>query len=208
MSDEIAQQKPRKGRPPLEVDDKTRRQVRTLAGLGLSVADIGRVVEIAEGSVRNHYLDDLEIGRAQAKAKVAGSLFRMATNEDKPNVVAAIFWLKNRAGWKDVSDQTVSVVQGGIDAPPRCDTVEDAEAWLARRRRELAELTEQAKPKPPIVDAVAEEPSPPEPAPPAPQQSVTPIWTATQEQVWRRQEQRQEGVTMDVLWRDRGMRRW
>jgi hypothetical protein len=31
-------------------------------------------------------------------------------------------------------------VSGGIDAPPRPDTVESAEQWLERRRRELAAL--------------------------------------------------------------------
>jgi hypothetical protein len=105
------------------------------------------------------------------------------------------------------------VVVGGIDAPPRTNSVEEAEQWLARRRRELAALTGEAKPQPPVVDGVTEEPpsTAPEP-PPTPaqqqQQSVAPIWTEDGERVWHRQQEERQEVTMDVLWRDRGMRRW
>ena len=43
----------------------------------------------------------MDIGAAEANAAVAQSLCKQATNADKPNVVAAIFWLKARAGWRD-----------------------------------------------------------------------------------------------------------
>jgi hypothetical protein len=35
----------------------------------------------------------------KANAKAAKSLFRRATGEGRESVVAAIFWLKTRAGW-------------------------------------------------------------------------------------------------------------
>jgi hypothetical protein len=36
-------------------------------------------------------------------------------------------------------------VSGGIDARPCCETIEDAEQWLERRRRELALLAAETK---------------------------------------------------------------
>ncbi len=41
------------------------------------------------------------LGRAEANIKVAMSLFKAATRDHNPNVQAAMFWLKNCAGWKD-----------------------------------------------------------------------------------------------------------
>ena len=54
-------------------------------------------------------------------------------------MIAAIFWLKNRAGWSDKTEQTVSI-QGGIDAPAVPESVQDVKAWLARRQEELAAI--------------------------------------------------------------------
>jgi hypothetical protein len=44
-------------------------------------------------------------------------------------------------------DATLHQADGGIDCPPRPATVEDAEKWLERRRRELAELQIQTPDK-------------------------------------------------------------
>jgi len=79
-----------------------RRLVRNLAGLAVPVKDIARMIEIAHDTLNKHYAEDLEAGRADANLKVSQSLFRAATREHNPNVVAAMFWLKNRAGWKDI----------------------------------------------------------------------------------------------------------
>ena len=40
-----------------------------------------------------YYMSELETGHIEANAQVAQSLFKRATNKDKPNVSAAIFWL-------------------------------------------------------------------------------------------------------------------
>jgi hypothetical protein len=54
-------------------------------------------------------------------------------------------WLTSKILPKNYGDRqqveaAVTVVKGGIDAPPRPSTIEDAEQWLIRRRKELAEL--------------------------------------------------------------------
>ncbi|GJH31433.1 hypothetical protein CBA19CS91_01770 [Paraburkholderia hospita] len=57
------------------------------------------------------FADAMNHGKDQADAKVIGSLYRNALGG---NVVAQIFWLKNRRAWKDRVDHA----HGGIDGNP------------------------------------------------------------------------------------------
>jgi hypothetical protein len=109
-----------------------------------------------------------------------------------------------------LGEQTVHIV-GGIDSPPRPATIEDAEQWLIRRRKELAELDSpsaeppQASPRyeAPVRPSQHEPPhtprwpSPrypetPQSAPPPPRPQTPATWTAQQEADWQRQQERQE----------------
>ena len=72
-----------------------------MSGMGIVCEDIARVIGISEPTMRKHYRSELETGFIYANAQVAQSLFRQATDKTKPNVIAAIFWLKTRAGWKE-----------------------------------------------------------------------------------------------------------
>jgi hypothetical protein len=56
--------------------------------------------------LRRHYRKELDRGAVEATAKVAQSLFQMAT-VDK-SVAAAIFWMKARAGWREKHDVTIT----------------------------------------------------------------------------------------------------
>ena len=76
-----------------------------MAACGVPEVDIARVVDIDPKTLRKHYRDELDTGQIKATAKVAESLFRKATGEGREAVVAAIFWLKTRAGWKETSVQ-------------------------------------------------------------------------------------------------------
>lgn len=87
-----------------KVTAKNRRMARTLAGLGIDQGQIGKVIGVSLCTLRKHYRDELDRGMIDANAKVAESLFRQATNPDKPNVAATIFWLKCRCGWKEAPD--------------------------------------------------------------------------------------------------------
>jgi hypothetical protein len=85
-----------------EPTEKDRRQVRVLSGMvGATHEEIAAVLGISEPTLRKYYREELDASPMEANAKVAQSLFRQATNPDKPNVVAAIFWMKARAGWRD-----------------------------------------------------------------------------------------------------------
>ncbi len=72
-----------------------------MAGYGVPETDIARVIGIDPKTLRKHYRDELDTGHVKANAKVAENLYRKATGEGREAVVAAIFWLKTRARWKE-----------------------------------------------------------------------------------------------------------
>lgn len=91
----------KKGRKPYQRDEAIARQVKTLAGMGIPDYDIAKVIGMSGPTMRKYYMAELETGHVEANAQVSQSLFKMATNKEKPNVPAAIFWLKCRAGWRE-----------------------------------------------------------------------------------------------------------
>jgi len=72
-----------------------------MAGYGVPEADIAGVVAIDPKTLRKHYSGELKNGHVKANAKVAENLFRKATGDGREAVIAAIFWMKTRAGWKE-----------------------------------------------------------------------------------------------------------
>lgn len=92
-------------------------KVETLAGYGISAADIALVLSMDEKELSATYAAELAGGQIKANARVAESLFRKATGEGRESVTAAIFWLKTRARWKETSvhelagDQKPVVIQ-------------------------------------------------------------------------------------------------
>jgi hypothetical protein len=132
----------------------------------------------------------------------------------KERVAAAIVLLSY--GWGRPSQAVTLaanvVVEGGIEMPPRPHSIEETERWLEHRRKQLAELTANARK--PVIDVVAEEQSPapqqpltpppsPHSPPPSPHsppppssppraQTVPGSWSSEQELEWERQEQRRE----------------
>jgi hypothetical protein len=101
MSDERSKEGRRGGRPRFAPTENDRRQVRTLTGMGLTHAEISAVIGITAPTLRRYFRHELDVGQIEANAQVAASLYRQATDKAKPNVVAAIFWLKCRGGWRD-----------------------------------------------------------------------------------------------------------
>jgi hypothetical protein len=89
------------GRPPHEPTPMSRRNVEALAGYGVPEADIAGVVGIDPKTLRKHYRQELRYGHVKANAKVAENLFRKATGDGRESVIAAIFWMKTRAQWKE-----------------------------------------------------------------------------------------------------------
>jgi hypothetical protein len=89
--------------------------VEAMAGLGLSAAEISRVLKLDQEALKSGYRDELEGGQIKANARVAENLYRKATGDGREAVTAAIFWLKARARWKETavhehSGQSVHVI--------------------------------------------------------------------------------------------------
>ena len=90
-----------------EPTDEQRRTVKAMSGLGVPHEGIAVLLEIDPKTLRKHFDAELERGSVEATAKVAQSLFQMATSGK--NVAAAIFWMKARAGWREKHDVQLSV---------------------------------------------------------------------------------------------------
>ena len=91
-----------------------RRQVEALAGYGVPEAEIAALVGVDAKTLRKHYRHELDHGHSKANAKVAENLYHMALGQGREAVTAAIFWLKARARWKEVSVHE----HGGPDGNP------------------------------------------------------------------------------------------
>jgi hypothetical protein len=77
---------------------ESRQSVTNMAGLGLPQEQIALLVGVSAPTLRKHYGLELELGEAQATAKVSQTLFRKAIEGD---LGACIFWLKVRGGWSE-----------------------------------------------------------------------------------------------------------
>lgn len=82
-------------------DDRIAAQIKTLAAYGLMDDEIAAVVGVKADELRITYERELTTASPEMVARVAQSMFKMATDSNKPNVTAAIFWLKCRGGWND-----------------------------------------------------------------------------------------------------------
>jgi hypothetical protein len=83
---------------PHRPTDKDRDLVKTLSGIGLPQHDICAILKIDKKTLHKYYRIEIDLGLAEANAKIAKTLFDMAT---KGNVAAAIFWAKARMGWRE-----------------------------------------------------------------------------------------------------------
>jgi hypothetical protein len=125
-------------RPRHEPDSLERRQVEALAGYGVPEPEIAAMIGVDAKTLRKHYRHELDHGHARANAKVAENLFRKATGEGREAVTAAIFWLKARARWKEVSIHEhggvagepieITCTIGGPVPEPRHDLDDDRDA--------------------------------------------------------------------------------
>ena len=87
-------------RAPFVPTVEQRRVVKSVAAYGMPQAQIAAMIGLrSEKTLRKHFRNELDLGAAEANGAVAQSLFRMATVEKRP--VAAIFWLKCRAAWRE-----------------------------------------------------------------------------------------------------------
>ena len=98
--------KPHKlGRKPHEPTEENRRKVSMLAGLGLPLEHVARVIGIDFKTLDKYYREEIDKGKAEAHAQVVGCLFQSIK---KGNVVAQIFWLKTQLGWQGDGSQATA----------------------------------------------------------------------------------------------------
>jgi hypothetical protein len=88
------------GRPPHQPDAASRRLVEHHAAIGTPHQTIAKLLQLSLNTLKKHYGGELELGLARANAVVGGRLFEEAR---KGHVVAAIFWMKTRGGWRETS---------------------------------------------------------------------------------------------------------
>ena len=100
------------GRPPHLPNADTRKQVYQLSSVGTRYEDIATVLGISHDTLTKYYREELDKGRIEANAIIAGTLFEQARDG---NTGAAIFWLKTRAQW---SETTKHEVGGSPDGQP------------------------------------------------------------------------------------------
>ena len=89
----------KRGRPTFKPTGKLREQVITLSSNGLPHIQIAPLIGCSSPkTLRKHFREELNIGKIQANAKVAGALYQSAL---KGNVKAQTFWLKTVGGWQE-----------------------------------------------------------------------------------------------------------
>ena len=96
-------EKRKPGRPVHVKQDQISDNVKFLAGIGLTENDIAKVSGISTPTLLKYYREELDVGHVQVNANVAKSLYKKAISDKPQSVAAAIFWLKARAGWKEIN---------------------------------------------------------------------------------------------------------
>lgn len=106
------------GRPPFEATEEERKLVMALAGYGIPQEAMvllikrprgkgGELRPISIPTLVKHFRSELDEGEPSVIAKVADSLVKTALDRKHPgHVVAARFFLKARAGWRETDRVT------------------------------------------------------------------------------------------------------
>jgi len=90
--------------------DENKRLVETSAGLGLPHEHIGALIGIDDKTLRKHYRNELDIGKAKASAQIAKTLFNKAQAGD---TTALIWWTKAQMRWAETQKQEITGADGG-----------------------------------------------------------------------------------------------
>jgi len=111
--------KKRQTKPPHAPTDATRQTVQLHTMVGTTQADIARVLDIDEKTLRKYYRDELDLAKAKANATIGGALFNQAKSGDTS---AMIFWMKTQAGWRERKDLNHTSEDGSMSPKAGIDT--------------------------------------------------------------------------------------
>ena len=101
----MAKTKRKVGRPKFEITDDIMKKAEDYAAKGLTIDQIASVLGFSDATIYERqqeypdFYDALKRGRATGIANVTNALYEKAT-VDK-DLGAQVFYLKNRAGWRD-----------------------------------------------------------------------------------------------------------
>ena len=89
----------KRGRPAFNPTEEQRGQVITMSSHGVPHRQQAPLIGCSSPkTLRTHFRDELNLGKIQANAKVAGALYQSALDG---NVKAQTFWLKTVGGWQE-----------------------------------------------------------------------------------------------------------
>lgn len=89
---------------PHQPTDKTRAQVAALASFGITQVKVAKYLDISEPTLTKYYRKELDCALIDKTVMVANALYTNAVENN--NVTAQIFFLKTRAGWREVDRDT------------------------------------------------------------------------------------------------------
>ncbi len=96
--------------------DEDRQLVEGMVAAGLTRPVVAGLMGISPTTLRKHFREQLDNGDANATHRVAMGLYENATTPTPlypgGNVVAQIFWLKARAGWKETDRREITGADG------------------------------------------------------------------------------------------------
>jgi hypothetical protein len=123
-----------------------RKVVRAMSAYGVPQIEICKVIGISDRTLRKAFREELDRASIEANAKVAEVCFRMATSGKVP--AATFFWLKTRAGWREVNRQEIT---GGDGGPIRLQRIDDPRPsidyylleWQEKQNDPVAQRTAQ-----------------------------------------------------------------
>jgi len=101
----------KRGRPSHLVTATTENQVYELSKVGTRYEDIAFMLGISADTLSKYYKPQLEKGRIEANAVIAGTLYEKARQGDTASMM---FWLKTRAQW---SEKNTTELTGEGGAP-------------------------------------------------------------------------------------------
>lgn len=95
--------------PPHEPTKTSRALVEMGLAGGFTQEQIARVLGITDKTLRKYYASEIADGGATASLRVAGNLFRLATqtSDNKAALTASIFWLKTRCRWRQADSMEI-----------------------------------------------------------------------------------------------------